>query len=104
MPGSASYSASNATQRTFRAAGELALESRFQAVRRTFHRKTGGGERVAQQTARVVFVEGELRMRVDVVRYFQQLLGERIDPVRDDLFQFGGHGNTPTAAGKGPAP
>ena len=74
---------------------EFALEGGFQAIGRPFHREPGRRERVAQQAARVVLVESEFRMGVDVVRHADEFFRERVDPARDDLFQFGGHGSTP---------
>ena len=70
---------------------EFALESGFEAVCRPPHRQSRRGQRVAQQAARMVFIEREFRMRVDVVRDVEQLRGHRVDPVHHDLLQLFRH-------------
>ena len=89
-------------ERAGRAAGEVALESGLEAVSGALDGEAGRRQRVAQQAARVVLVESEFRVGVDIVRHADEFPRQRIDPAHDDLFQFGGHSGAPRTAMGGP--
>ena len=97
-PGQCIVFGENGDARAGGGAGELALERRLEPVHGSLHGQSLRRQRIAQQRARVVLVECEFRVRVDVVRYVDQGLRQRVDAIAGDLFQCGGHGVLPGGA------